>query len=424
MTVVEFLDCTPVKNIISGWTLSPDRIIYVGSADMRNQVERCRTFFERKKRCPEIITRMIRENKIDTVYEVLAEIAEEEEECIFDLTGGDEVALVAMGMVYERYRFQKKIEMHRFEITSGRISDVDNDGELPKKENEPQITVEDTIILHGGTISAYFEESAGGSGKRGAIENTPEFSDDVQKLWAICRENPAAWNRAISDLKELESRPFCEKRGFEVKISLIMSERDRWAEAKRRSVERLLSMLAGAGLVHNYHAGKEYIQYCYKNASVRHCLDKAGNILELKVLTSARAAREKDGSPYYSDALSGVSIDWDGKEDLPGGTVNEIDVVLMRGFVPIFISCKNGEVDDDELYKLNTVALRFGGDYARKVLVASEIRKSGSGMEYFMQRASDMGIVVIDGAAHLSEEEFERKLRSAAGGRKKNHASF
>ena len=49
MTVVEFLDCTPVKNIISGWTLSPDRIIYVGSADMRNQVERCRTFFERKK---------------------------------------------------------------------------------------------------------------------------------------------------------------------------------------------------------------------------------------------------------------------------------------------------------------------------------------------------------------------------------------
>ena len=419
MTVVEFLDGTPVKNIISGWMLSPDRIIYVGGADMQAQVDRCRAFFESKKKYPEIVTRIIRENKIDAATAVLAEIAETEEECIFDLTGGDEVALVAMGMVYERYRSKKKIEMHRFEIVSGRIHDIDNDGELPKKEHESEITVEDTIRLHGGTIRSYFKEKSRENGEKDAMENALEFSDDVRRLWAICRKNPAVWNRAVSDLKELESRPPCERRGLEVRISLTMSEKGGRSEAKWRSAENLLSMLAGAGLVHNYHAGKERIRYCYKNSLVRHCLDKAGNILELKVLASARAIREKDGSPYYNDALSGVSIDWDGKEDFPGGTVNEIDVVLTRGFVPVFISCKNGEVDDDELYKLNTVAIRFGGPYARKVLVASEIRKSGSGMEYFMQRASDMGIIVIDDAAHLSEEALEKKLRHAAGGRKK-----
>lgn len=62
-------------------------------------------------------------------------------------------------------------------------------------------------------------------------------------------------------------------------------------------------------------------------------------------------------------------------------TENEIDVVLMKGLTLIFISCKNGQVDDDELYKLESVTNRFGGLYAKKVLIATYLGKKTKSME-------------------------------------------
>ena len=75
------------------------------------------------------------------------------------------------------------------------------------------------------------------------------------------------------------------------------------------------------------------------------------------------------------DCMVGVHLDWDGviyNHSLKD-TLNEIDVLSLRGVIPTFISCKNGKVTAEELYKLNTVAHRFGGQYSKKVLVATAI---------------------------------------------------
>ena len=50
---------------------------------------------------------------------------------------------------------------------------------------------------------------------------------------------------------------------------------------------------------------------------------------------------------------------------------NEIDVLLMKDMIPIFISCKNSSFLPEELYKLSAVAKHFGGEYAKKVLVTN-----------------------------------------------------
>jgi hypothetical protein len=103
----------------------------------------------------------------------------------------------------------------------------------------------------------------------------------------------------------------------------------------------------------------------YKNEQVKKCLTKAGQALEMKIYTTAKALLDKDGVPFYDDTLNGVVIDWDGEfhdesvEDIYD-TENEIDVMLMHDVVPVFISCKNGTVTSDELYKLNTVADHYG----------------------------------------------------------------
>ena len=51
--------------------------------------------------------------------------------------------------------------------------------------------------------------------------------------------------------------------------------------------------------------------------------------------------------------------------------MNEIDVIALDGFVPVIVSCKCGnQANKDAIYELETVARRFGGKYARKMLVS------------------------------------------------------
>ena len=88
--------------------------------------------------------------------------------------------------------------------------------------------------------------------------------------------------------------------------------------------------------------------------------------------------------------------------------------MLMHGVVPVFISCKNGAVGDEELYKLNTVAHRFGNAYVKKVLVATTLRKAVNSRKYFLERAKDMKITVIEDVHEMTATEFEKKLKALA----------
>ena len=84
----------------------------------------------------------------------------------------------------------------------------------------------------------------------------------------------------------------------------------------------------------------------------------------------------------------------------------------MKGLVAFFISCKNGSVGDDELYKLNTVAERFGGKYAKKVLVSTEIDALGRTSEYIRARMKDMNIRSIDNVDEMPDDAFEKELKN------------
>ncbi|MGN0501964.1 MAG: hypothetical protein ACI4HN_03470, partial [Ruminococcus sp.] len=66
----------------------------------------------------------------------------------------------------------------------------------------------------------------------------------------------------------------------------------------------------------------------------------------------------------------------------------------------------------DELYKLSTVAERFGGKYAKKVLVASETDKMGISGEYLKQRADEMGIRIIENVDAMEEAELKKAVRN------------
>ena len=79
----------------------------------------------------------------------------------------------------------------------------------------------------------------------------------------------------------------------------------------------------------------------------------------------------------------------------------------------MFVSCKNGGVDENELYKLNSVAEHFGTRYAKKVLVATDLQKNYSSLRFFKSRADEMGITIIDGVHRMTFGELCKRLANA-----------
>ena len=95
----------------------------------------------------------ISKNKLQSIVDALCRIVETYEDCVFGLTGGEDLYLVAMGIVCERYR-EKNLKMHRFLLSEGYILDCDQDGQTIGKNRQPKLSVEENIRLYGGEVNA------------------------------------------------------------------------------------------------------------------------------------------------------------------------------------------------------------------------------------------------------------------------------
>jgi len=409
LTAVEFYDRTPIENVISSLTTVPDKIIFIGDGKVMKKFDSVyRAFLEARGLNIELAYRNIKKNDLNNIVEVLSDIVEIEEQCVFDLTGGEDLVLVAMGIVFQKYS-DKNIQMQRFNIRNSVVTDCDNDGTI-LYSGIPEVTVEEHIRLHGGVVR-YENEN---DDRTFQWDLSDDFVNDIEKMWSICRTNPGLWNAQLNVLEAFEACMVDPSLNVMVNISTIQ-EHLKYVGVKYVSIKGLLRALDQKHLIYSYADDGQNISFTYKNEQVKKCLIKAGTVLELKVLIAANSLLNKDGTVFYTDSMNGVYIDWDGNlhdlTDEEKDTENEIDVVLMKGLTPIFISCKNGQVDDDELYKLESVTNRFGGLYAKKVLIATYLGKKTKSMEYFKQRAKDMKINLIDGVHQLSDEQFAKMVK-------------
>ncbi len=402
MTIIESFEKAPIENIISVLTSKPKKVIYLGDvSQMKPSMIVYERILKEKGIKTEIFLKGIQKNNLPNILQVLTEIVETEDDCLFDITGGEDLVLLAFGMIYERYKNVKPVKMQRFNINTGRVIDCDLDDEVTF-EGTFSMNVKELISVYGGIVMPEDPQPM--------VENAME---EVDKIWELARTDSTSWNKSISNLKEFERKGNTIE--DELRIHLDLREvKDVIGEyhLKRHAVEKLLKEFYQAKLVQNLIIEQNVISYKYKNLFVKRCLNKAGDALEMKCYFEAMNMEQK-GNPYFNDCYVGVVIDWDGiihpLEENWKDTTNEIDVMLMRGLIPTFISCKHGKIGEEELYKLNTVATRFGGKYAKKMLIATHLEKeSASSMKAYMQRAKDMDIQLIPNARELSKKDWQK----------------
>ncbi len=409
MTVVELFDNCSVENIASALLCAPDKVILFG--DNEKKMLKIKDVYSRifEKRGVNVTfdCRKASRNNLTDIVNVLSDIVEKEGECVFDLEGGEDLFLVAVGIVYSRY--PDRIQLHRFNINTNRIYDCDADGNVCGVQ-PASLSVEENVLAYGGRIITTSESSVGVSD----LKFTDDFIRDIGLMWKLCSENTGRWNNQTACISKLCSESKCsDGLLFEASMEIVTTLMKKNSTYVKKLMN-LLESLENYGLIKSLFFDDKVVSFTFKNSQVRYCLTSAGRLLELVVTVMALKAKDKNGEPVYNDVRTGVCIDWDtvAAPEYSADVANEIDVMIMKDLTPIFVSCKNGGVDANELYKLSVVAERFGGKYARKVLVASQSFDDTAQGRYLKLRADDMGIRIIDDFDRMSEKETEHIFRN------------
>ena len=422
MTFVEFYDKSHIENICASLCFETDTVVLIGGdkKEMRKRAERYSAFMKNRGRNVQFVCRSVNRYDLDSVVASLVSVIGEFGDCAFDITGGDETLLVALGIVFERYR-GKNVQLHRFNIKSGTFYDVDSMSKAEKVCVEPKLTVEEYVSLYGGEII-----SGGERNSTLGWDLNEDFRKDVELMWGICAANMRTWNSQITNFQyasELADKKEPD-RDDKLTVTVKMSDFNKYLSehsAKYCGSQDLIHDLTEAGQISGFRSDSDRLTVTFKNEQVKRCLTKAGQILELRIFIAAASSTEPDSSYTYADAMTGVYINWKGADASDGASnddhnyvpavINEIDVMLIHGLVPVFVSCKNGYVDMDELYKLDSVSKRFGGKYSRKVLVAANLDRDHHG-NTVRERAGELGIKVVEDLVDLDFDDMLELTRS------------
>lgn len=403
MTIVECFENAPFENTISALTAKPDKIIYIGAdPSMEERVSKHTEFLSHKGVTPLVDIRRIDKNDLQNIVNELTDIITHESDCVVDISGGEDLVLMGVGMVYQQYRDSHPFKLQRVDVVSGRIIDCDGDN-LTTFSGNISLSVDELIALHGGVI----------------VPESPQPDDDadaadVKRLWNISKQDSGKWNKFIGYLNEFRGKGDIGSTELSLQVDTArLKNAVPEFERKYETVKPFLELLAEAGLIYNYSTTGNRLKFNYKNSLVSRAMSRSGNILEMKVYFEARDLKI-NGVPYYNSCYLGVNIDWDGivhgAWQREKDTRNEIDVVLMRGLTPVFISCKNGTIQEGEPYKLCAVAHRFGGKHAKKALIATDFSESKKSELALLQRASDMDFTFVSEAAQLTDTDWKNLL--------------
>ena len=192
MTYIEFFSPVVSENICACLSRAPERVVLIG--DSRGRLERhtkrYQELFEEKGHQIQFIPKSVNKNSMQDVINTLSDLVETYDDCVFDLTGGEDVYLVATGIVSERYS-ARGLQLQRFNLRNGTVMDCDLDGAVLQELKMPRLTVEENIRFYGGSVIRE------GSTATYDWDLNPDFVADIAVMCEICRGDASHWNMVL-----------------------------------------------------------------------------------------------------------------------------------------------------------------------------------------------------------------------------------
>ena len=292
-----------------------------------------------------------------------------------DLTGCDTLVSLSFGMLAQ----ELSLPLHLYRVESDQLILLNKplSGVLPEiaEKITAHLDLDKWIRMRGGVINYRMHKEIKG------IDNQ-ETESLINRIWQLFTRYEEGWP-AMSGL--LQKAPADSTLTIRLEAGLIRDSLKKQRIFTEDALRAFLKDGEELRLFCNLRIRKGTLTFTCASKTVLNCLTEAGSILELHIYQLLR--REAPNSKV------GVHLDWDGVIHRRSGedVLNEIDVISLKGFVPTFISCKLGRPGKNALYELSAVTRRFGGKYAKMILVAAK------GMSQTdLRRAADMQITVTD----------------------------
>lgn len=381
-TLIELFDNEPVYNYLAAATFKPQKVCFIGDkAVLDGDVMAASRKFAalNNLECTfEFV--FANTNDYDDMRRVITEtIAKENASgnvCTVDVTGGRDLALVAAGSLIpsnvEVIYYDRSVNAFRFLGTE------------KTQAVEAAFSCESFITIAGG-----------------AIFSSPRNTDYSESRWEIIRkavrvyfENREVWNRFVKYLQQV-SKGENEK----VADNLFVNAPFSFSDGGRvfSCNETIMRELERMGAINNFRFSnnKSRIEFEFADKVTANLLVNEGVWLELAVYLAAKRSNK------FADVQTSVKFVWDipsGGETL-GSIVsdstprNEVDVVLTRGVMPVFVSCKTRVPVNDDLNELYAIKQKFGGELAGAILATTKF----VGDDWpVAERAAEMGISILD----------------------------
>ena len=380
--IFEFLSGEPIENLITSMHFKMDKAIYFGYHEVIEEwKDTTSRFLAKYCEGEQSVFHAMSHTDVQSMMKTMRQTIEFEisqgNKIYFDMTGGEDTILMAFGLLAGEY----DTPMHAFDIAKNKINKLEEGSSRSILDAEPRafrLDLDKYIEMHGGKINYSLHKSSKD------LED-PDFAEDVKRIWDIENDFTEEWNLLSIFLRThmMPENSLAVSLGLDRVDTLLKNTNNHLNTLAKFNV--IMDRLAAAGVLLDLrHSGEEY-SFRYKNKAVRDCLRDGGSTLELYIYQ-----RERENS---DDCKVGVHLDWDGVLHYAPGidVLNEIDVLVLRGNIPTFISCKTGKMGPSNtlhaLYELHTVAERFGGKYAKKLLVTSRMPA-----DVYIKRAEEMGI--------------------------------
>jgi len=362
-TIIELYDENPIHNVLATDVFRPEHTVFVGQgAASRRFRDAVAEFFRLRGIGTEPHFIDCGGAPVDIAY-ILAEVCSVYPDCAVEVTGGSDVALIAVG----RMSAIRELPLFTYDMSAGRFRNLHACPEAEGVPNDRGFKAAELIAAAGGKMTA--------SGRISRGDATPELEKDVQNIWRIFCEFRNEWSGISSWFQTLRSG------GLKVSAQLKVRKGRNLVSIPRAVLRKLF----GADIIKNLKIQRNNVSFEFRNAMLGRCLRDAGIWLELRVFFAALR------SESFDDVQISALINWD-----PGSekaVSNEVDVIVTRGITALFISCKKAIPSPPALAEISALTARFGGGFARAaVATMSDVAREAP---YIALRAAESGIGLL-----------------------------
>ncbi len=398
-TLIELFDDSPILNVLASAAFKPEKLVFFGAdedevIESRNDYTR---FFKSRGENIKIEYVSADMDDINSVNSTLADIIHNNPDCVVDVTGGDDIALLAAGMAAVRLQ----TPLIAYNRKTKKYANINGFPHAMEADIFGLLDCEDFFNASGGSLI----DSEDFSDRKHDFEL---FWRKVLKIWSIYLEHLDSWTAHVQYLQKV-SPPADPTGKFQLHIKAPKSVKVN-GKALNRNDEILRELNFCGGITGFRVHENDEAEFMYCDTDFRRYLTDVGAFLELFMHACAMNTKR------FSSVRSRVKYNWEySKIRHDHSTIfrpasNEIDVIAINGIEPLFISCKTCAPDMKYIDEIYPQAMRMSGGEGHAVFACTH--PIDIDMPVY-NKAKALGVYIIDGDDIKNNLVTERLMQIA-----------